>query len=113
MSDGEGVRIAGGDDPERRIMAEQKGRKRDGDTERFQVPRRHRDDEPLAFASPHFVKSICDRRNMPIMSIILAWCDDAESTVDERFQVLALKSIEQMPPQMRRPLCDWRRNEPI
>ena len=30
---------------------------------------------------------------MPIMSIILAWCDDAEGTVDERFKILALKSV--------------------
>ena len=46
------------------------------------------------------------------MSIILPRCDDAEGTVNERFKILALKSVEQMPPQMRRHVYNlWRRDE--
>src|SRR5689334_25281379 len=114
MSDGERARIARCDDPESRIMTEQKGGKRDRDAERFQVAGRHGDNESLDFPTSHLIQLMCDRRDMPIMSIVLAWCNDAEGTVDERFKILALKSVEQMPPQMRRQVCNlWQRDESV
>ena len=34
------------------------------------------------------------------MSIILAWRDDAEGTMNERFKAFPLNSVEKLPPQI-------------
>src|SRR6476469_7768178 len=106
MSDRKRVRIARCNDPESRIVTEQEGGKRDRDAERFQVAGWHGDNESLDFPASHLIQLMCDRRDMPIVRIVLARCDDTEGTVDERFNILALKSVEKMPPQMRRHLVN-------
>src|SRR5215208_21444 len=89
MLPGQTLRVAHADDPPRRIVSQKKRWKTNRSANRFQVPRRYREDKAFNLASLDSRERITNRLDVPVTYQLAAARDDREAPLYKGVKIVS------------------------